>query len=277
MSRYYKNKNFKKNQFKNSKFYKTGSKILVVLLMLGVVGAMVSLLDFSWFKNDKNETPVEYKTVYLVPGDEWDVDSSNYLAYVWTDGSNQFVNPKYNEENNAWEFTFDAKYKSIIFVDLKEETNSIGLNWSNVREQSPDCVVPEDDNVYYHVSENIWSNSAEPLYTVTTEVISVRLGSSEEWVYSTISCYVFDKRGINEPLFLITQYDGSYYYFVIPVGYTHLIFIDYEDKEDGSTDHVGTWEGILHQTKDLIIPSEDNLVYSVDDDTWTPKDDGSQD
>ena len=248
MSRYYNRKNNKK-KFTNTKFYKTGSKILVVLLMLGVVGAMVSLLDFSWFKNDENEAPVEYKTVYLVPGDKWDGDSSNYLAYVWTDGSNQFVNPKYSEENKAWEFTFDAKYKSIIFVDLKEETNSIGLNWSNVREQSPDCVVPEDANVYYHQNDNVWSDSSAPRY-FPMESIS---GITVHWVNSDVksrAIYLFDKTGVKEPQFLMMNQSGNNEYIAnsIPNGYTHVIFLGYSEEVS-----IPSWDNVFLQSEDIVL------------------------
>ena len=77
--------------------------------------------------------------------------------------------------------------------------------------------------------------------------------------------YYFDKTAVNEANFVsMTQTDSFKYTATVPAGYTHIIFIDYD--ENGS---VGSWENILNQTADLIIPTDSMNIYSTVTNSWT--------
>ena len=76
--------------------------------------------------------------------------------------------------------------------------------------------------------------------------------------------YYFDKTGKNEPAFKqMAQTGSSKFAAVIPAGYTHIIFIDYD--EGGI---IGTWDNVLNQTLDLIIPLGDANCFNVTTNEW---------
>ena len=235
--------------------------VLSILLVAAALGGLAAL-----FRNKNVFEKQENTTVYLIPSSAWNDDNSNIGAYVWLGDSNKFVLGSDKNEDGIFEFTFDSKYTSVIFVDLKPDTNNVGLNWSNVREQSSDLIVPEDDNVYYHQYVNQWSDTSEILYNVITEPITVKLDSSGLWAALRIPvAYCFDKTGVKEPVFVeMTQVGSFLYQTQIPSGYTHVIFLEYSEEGE-----VGSWDNVLNQKEDLVIPTDINNLYVVSDCAWT--------
>lgn len=253
----YRKKYVKKKKIELKSVVVTALSILLVVAALGGLAALF---------RDKNVFEKEENTIiYLIPSSTWNDDNSNIGAYVWLGDSNKFVLGSDENEDGIFEFTFDAKYTSVIFVDLKPDTNNVGLNWSNVREQSADLLVPEDDNVYYHQYVNQWSDTSETLYNVITEPVTVKLDSSGFWAaLRTPVVYCFDKTGVKEPVFVeMTQVGNFLYQTQIPSGYTHVIFLEY-----GEEGEVGSWDNVLNQTEDLVIPIDTNNLYVVSDCAW---------
>ena len=74
----------RKLQRKNSKNSKNTSVLTVVLsifLLIAVVGFIGSIFDVKFIDLTDKEA---YTTVYLVPGDAWSEDGSNYGAWCWS-------------------------------------------------------------------------------------------------------------------------------------------------------------------------------------------------
>lgn len=248
-----------KTIFNNSKTRNVVMGVAAVLLIVALCGGAAALFR----NNDKSNNMI---TVYVVPSDGWVQDESLIGAYVWIDNSNKFVLASDEDEDGVYELTFDKKFKSVIFVDLKPDTNNLGLNWANVREQSSDLDVPTDKNVYYHQYVNEWSDSKEILFNVTTDNVSVKFTrSSTSWAGLNIPVmYVFDKTGKCEGTFITMTQCGDYTYVGdIPAGYTHVIFLEYDESNQ-----VGTWDGVISQTGDLLIPVDDANVYDLESQSW---------
>ncbi len=274
MSRYYNRKNNKK-KFTNTKFYKIGSKLLLVLLLFGVVGALASGLDFSWIKNGTEEgsgentvtNTVKYVDVNFIPSDSWKSDGSSYGAWCWNDSgvpAAAFVLATDEDEDGVFTIKVLNEYSNILFVDLIPGATELGASWSNKREQTNNLLVPVDENNYYHLMYNEWSDSSAPLYTQTQEDKTIYVDVSDVELYQNPVIYYFDKSGVNEPSFVTMGQKGeNLYCAVIPAGYTHLIVISYT-----SEGQIGSWENIATQTADIVIPIDTNC-YSFVNNTWS--------
>ena len=270
MSRYYRKNNYKKNKkFKNSKFFKIASKVCVVLLILGVIGTVASMLDFTWIDNivKKDETP-NYVDVHIVPGDNWASDGSSYGAWCWNDSgvpAAAFVLATDEDGDGVHTVRVSSEYSNILFVDLVPGATELGASWVNKREQTNNLLVPTDDNIYYHIYASEWSNTSELMFAPTTEEITVYI-DADAWDVSVNKpiVYYFDKTGVNEPSFAeMTQCGAHQFLFTIPLGYTHVIFIEYSDNT-----YMGSWDEIVYQTADLIIPTGDARYFNTVTNEW---------
>ena len=269
MSRYYRKNNYKKNKkFKNSKFFKIASKVCIVLLILGVIGTVASMLDFTWIDNivKKDETP-NYVDVHIVPGDNWASDGSSYCAWCWNDSgvpAAAFVLATDEDGDGVHTVKVSSEYSNILFVDLVPGATELGASWSNKREQTNNLIVPSDDNNIYHVYASEWSNTADLMFAPTTEVVSVVIQANAWGVMNKPVMYCFDKTGVSEAFFVeMTQCGAHDYISTVPVGYTHVIFIEYSDNA-----FMGSWDNIVHQTADLIIPTVDGYYFNIETNEW---------
>lgn len=263
MSRYYRKNNYKKNKkFKNSKFFKIASKVCIVLLILGVIGTVASMLDFTWIDNivKKDETP-NYVDVHIVPGDNWASDGSSYGAWCWNDSgvpAAVFVLATDVDGDGVHTVRVSNEFSNILFVDLVPGATELGASWVNKREQTNNLLVPTDDNIYYHIYASEWSNTADLMFAPTTEEVSVVIQANAWAQMNKPVMYCFDKTGVKEPCFVeMTQCGAHDYTATVPSGYTHVIFIEYSDNS-----YMGSWDEIVHQTADLIIPMSD-VTYSI--------------
>ena len=263
MSRYYRKNNYKKNKkFTNSKFYKIASKVCIVLLILAIVGALASMLDFKWLDNivKKDEAP-NYVDVHIVPGDKWASDGSSYGAWCWNDSgvpAAAFVLATDEDGDGVHTVRVSNEFSNILFVDLVPGATELGASWVNKREQTNNLLVPNDDNVYYHIYASEWTNTSDLMFAPTTEEVSVVIQANAWDVMNTPVMYCFDKTGVKEPCFVeMTQCGAHDYTATVPSGYTHVIFIEYSDNS-----YMGSWDEIVHQTADLIIPMSD-VTYSI--------------
>ena len=270
MSGYYRKNNYKKNKkFKNSKFFKIASKVCIVLLILGVIGTVASMLDFTWIDNivKKDETP-NYVDVHIVPGDNWASDGSSYGAWCWNDSgvpAAAFVLATDEDGDGVHTVRVSNEFSNILFVDLVPGATELGASWVNKREQTNNLLVPTDDNIYYHIYASEWSNTSELMFAPTTEEITVYI-DADAWDVSVNKpiVYYFDKTGVNEPSFAeMTQCGAHQFLFTIPAGYTHVIFIEYSDNT-----YMGSWDEIVHQTADLIIPTGDASYFNTETNEW---------
>ena len=270
MSRYYRKNNYKKNKkFKNSKFFKIASKVCIVLLILGVIGTVASMLDFTWIDNivKKDETP-NYVDVHIVPGDNWASDGSSYGAWCWNDSgvpAAAFVLATDEDGDGVHTVRVSNEFSNILFVDLVPGATELGASWVNKREQTNNLLVPTDDNIYYHIYASEWSNTSELMFAPTTEEITVYI-DADAWDVSVNKpiVYYFDKTGVNEPSFAeMTQCGAHQFLFTIPLGYTHVIFIEYSDNT-----YMGSWDEIVYQTADLIIPTGDASYFNTVTNEW---------
>lgn len=267
MSRYYKNKNQK------TKYKKTNSKsvfktILSTLLVIAVIGAIAATLRNNEQPN-KNDTStkIEYNTIYFMPSDDWSSDGSLYGAWCWS-GSGlpaaSFVLATDTDEDGVYELKINKEYTGLTFVDLKPDADSLGVNWDNKRAQTDDLKVPTDKNVYYHQYVNVWSNSADPIYNVTTEETAVYFERDASWgAFHTPMIYCFDKTGVTDSAFISMGNVGSTVFIgTIPAGYTHIIFLEYGD---GGGEN---WDNVLNQTDDLVIPTGEANYYNLATNEW---------
>ena len=270
MSGYYRKNNYKKNKkFKNSKFFKIASKVCIVLLILGVIGTVASMLDFTWIDNivKKDETP-NYVDVHIVPGDNWASDGSSYGAWCWNDSgvpAAAFVLATDEDGDGVHTVRVSNEFSNILFVDLVPGATELGASWVNKREQTNNLLVPTDDNIYYHIYASEWSNTSELMFAPTTEEITVYI-DADAWDVSVNKpiVYYFDKTGVNEPSFAeMTQCGAHQFLFTIPLGYTHVIFIEYSDNT-----YMGSWDEIVYQTADLIIPTGDASYFNTVTNEW---------
>ncbi len=268
MSRYYKNKNQKtKNKKTNSKsVFKT---ILSTLLVIAVIGGIAATLRNNEHLN-KNDTStkLEYNTIYFMPSDDWSSDGSLYGAWCWS-GSGlpaaSFVLATDTDEDGVYELKINKEYTGLTFVDLKPDTDSLGVNWDNKRAQTDDLTVPTDKNVYYHQYCNEWSADSNMLYNVTTSETIVYLDNTAQWAtFQKPVVYCFDKTGKKEPNFLqMNQCGANQYITTIPAGFTHIVFLEYD--ESGT---LGSWDNVLNQTSDLIIPTGEANHYDLVTNEW---------
>ena len=256
----------KYNRKSNGSVFK---KILTVFLVIGAVASLGALLGVGNNVDVPNPNPPvgeNFKTVYLVPSRDWSEDSSEYAA--WCFGVDYpaacHIKGSYNEYIGAIEFKVRKEYTQIIFIDVKAGTGFNG-NWDNKRSQTEDLILPEDDNVFYHQYANEWRSDAtfsEPEIVVTTEnktVMCATLGDTY------LSMYIFNKF-TGEGNFIgceQTDYQAGVCVktFTIPAGYTHCIFVVHS-SEDVS------WDNVQSQTADLVIPSDNKILYNLNDNLW---------
>lgn len=258
---YYNNRNFKNNKHKkhNGKISSIISTVLVVFAILAVFGGLGALMH-----RDSDSAKLEYKTIYFMPSDDWSFDGSLYGAWCWS-GSGlpaaSFVLATDTDEDGVYELKINKEYTGLTFVDLKPDTDSLGVNWDNKRAQTDDLTVPTDKNVYYHHCVNEWSNSADPIYNVTTEEVTVYFDVTDYQGSNLPTLYAFDKTGIAEECFITMDTDDDViFYATIPSGYTHLIFLSIID---------GVWDSVDWQTEDLVIPTGEANYYNLATNEWT--------
>lgn len=270
MSRYYRKNNYKKNKkFTNSKFYKIASKVCIVLLILAIVGALASMLDFKWLDNivKKDEAP-NYVDVHIVPGDNWAADGSSYGVWCWNDSgvpAAAFVLASDEDGDGVHTVRVSNEYSNILFVDLVPGATELGASWVNKREQTNNLLVPTDENIYYHIYASEWANTSELMFAPTIEEITVYI-DADAWDVTVNKpiAYYFDKTGVNEPSFVeMTQCGAHQFLVTIPAGYTHVIFIEYSDNT-----YMGSWDEIVYQTVDLIIPTGDANHFNTESNQW---------
>ena len=233
------------------------------LLLFGVIGGVVVLIP----NLHTSDEIIEYKTLYLVPSSSWLEDGSVMGAWCWDDDripAAQFVLASDDDQDGVYEVNVNTEYKSILFVDLNPGTTQLGADWSNKREQTDNLIIPSDDNIYYHQYNNEWRDNSDLVYTVTTTDIMVHL-ECENWSCTVKPViYYFDKTGVNEPGFINMVQTNEYHYAgTVPAGYTHLIFIEYSSEES-----IGSWDNIINQTSDLIIPSDSSQYYNIETNEW---------
>ena len=269
----YNNKNKNKSK-KKKKFNKILSGFLIALLIMGILSAVVSIFEatsvidlssiLDRFKKDKTE----YVDVNLVPGDAWSEDSSAYGAWCWNDSSEPsatFVLATDEDGDGVYTVRINTAYTSMLFVDLVPDATEPGADWVYKREQTDNLTVPKDENVYYHVYANTWSDNAELLYNVTTVDVTVFLNTNYWGQMQPPVMYCIDKTGVNASEFIeMNQTGSSLYTAVVPAGYTHIIFLEY--GEDGV---IGEWNDVITQTEDLDIPVNNFVYYLTETNTWS--------
>ena len=103
------------------------------------------------------------------------------------------------------------------------------------------------------------------LYNVTTSETTVYLDNTAQWAtFQKPVVYYFDKTGKNESNFVqMDQYGAHDYIATIPAGYTHIVFLEYD--ESGT---LGSWDNVLNQTSDLIIPVGEANHYDLLTNEW---------
>lgn len=263
---YYRN-NYKKQPKKNkhSKNLKSaGMTALSILLIFTAISGIAAL-----FRNGSKaeENVIEYKTVYLVPSEAWKSDDSSIGVWCWSNTSipsASFVLATDENKDGIYEVNINKEYTGLAFVDLKPGETELGVDWANKREQTNNLVVPCDNKVYYHQYANEWSVNSDILFEVTTEVKNVKLNCATWTCTVQPVVYCFDKTGVKEPEFIsMTQCGNTQYIGDVPAGFTHIIFIEYSDETS-----IGTWDNILNQTADLIIPVGDVDYFNIETNEW---------
>ena len=238
--------------------------ITAVLVFITALASVMTLLGGNEEGNEK--TPKDI-TVYFVPGDVWTEDGSTMGAWVWNDygvPQSRFVVATDVNKDDVYEVTFSEEYTSMLFVDLVPDTSELGADWINKREQSQNLKVPEQ-KMYYHIYNNSWEYTAVPLYTKSTDSVSVYFDASNSICMKAPQVYCFDKYSKVEPQFItMTQIGSACYTATVPEGYTHIIFIDY--FEDGE---YGSWDNICFQSEDLKIPNDENVYFSSVTSEWS--------
>lgn len=261
-----------KNQKKSHSFLSTVLAVFVAFTAIALVGTMFKVDDTPTV--DKVE--LETSTVYFIPSKQWAEDNSSYGVWCWSDNSlpaARFVLATDVDENGVYELEIPTGYTSMLFVDLNQGATNLGLNWENKRDQTQDMTVPIDDNIYYHQYDNSWSNSSDLLYSPTTEEVNVAINIYTWDQYQSVYVYCFDKFNNTEPVIIPTAKISDYIYrATIPAGYTHIIFIQYNNYDISEG-----WENILHQTRDLLIPDNNNMEFMTFFDEWENTQDGSSD
>lgn len=239
--------------------------VLVVFALLACLGGLVHL-----FRNNSSNsiaTVSKNQVIYFVPGDDWSADESSYGAWCWNESSmpaSKFILGTDDNADGIFEFVIPTDYSSLLFVDLKPGTAQLGLNWENVRAQTTDLVLPTDEKNYYHQYANEWSATSDMLFNVTTEEKNVYLDCADWSCGVNPVVYCFDKTGKAEATYVtMTQCGSSQYVATIPAGYTHIIFINFDTEEA-----VGTWDNIINQTSDLIIPTGEANHYNTETSEW---------
>ena len=262
------NKNKKNNL--NRKAQNICRSIIALFAILGIVGGILALFNFSaidWIKDKLNVEPKRVE-VYLVPGESWNADGSFMGAWCWNDSGvpqGEFVLATDENEDGVYELKISKEYTSMLFVDLVPDATELGADWKNKRAQTDNLTVPKDNNVYYHVYANQWSDNADVMFTVTTSDVSVTLDTKAQWAgLQTPAMYCFDKTGSKDPQFVsMTQCGSTQFIATVPAGYTHIIFLEYDE-----TGTQGTWDGVITQTSDLEIPTGNAYIYDVEVNDW---------
>lgn len=266
MSRYYKKTKPKRKSNLNKKAKNIVASILAVFALFGVISAVFTFLNFSWLEKSSG-TERDYVNVNLVPGDSWSSDGSSYGAWCWNDSgvpAAAFVLATDEDKDGVYTVRVSSEYKYMLFVDLVPGATELGASWQNKREQTNNLNVPSDENVYYHAYASAWSENADILFAVTIEEMSLYLDCVNWTCTVKPVVYYFDKTGKAEPgFFQMIQCGSSQYIATIPAGYTHVIFIEYSDVTS-----VGTWDNIIVQTEDLVIPSGTANHFNTENHQW---------
>lgn len=246
-------------------------KVLAILFVMAAISALLSFdfVDPNTNANNSTTKPNNdsFNVIYLVPSRDWASDGSGYAA--WCFGGDGFPAPghvsgTFDEETGLVEFIVPKGYTQILFIDLKPGTNFNG-NWDNKRDQSADLEIPVDGNVYYHQYANEWrsdATSTEPEIVVTTEEKTVMCAADID-LY--ISMYVFNEFTDQGGFYTCVQTDIQdnlvVKTFIIPAGFTHCIFVVH------TTEDV-CWDNVEFQTDDLVIPSDNKIVYNLSYGFW---------
>lgn len=213
-----------------------------------------------------NANPVD--KVYVVLNSTW-ADGSLMGAWTWPGDQWVAVNP--TADPMVYEVSIPAGANMIIFVDF----NGSEYNWDMKREQTADLVVPDksDSNIYYHVSNGTWSNSAESSGSSSgsgsgsgatgelPEGDGILVFFQNNWKWSEVSAYYWGSSTGTNPswpgnaMTLVGEVDGHEVYAIrIPADVTGLIFNG--KKDDGS--------GALDQTPDIVSGIVDGAGWKMD-------------
>ena len=92
--------------------------------------------------------------LYFKPCSNWYNYNARFVAYVWSDTSEKFIDLYDTDSDGYFEFTNDNNWENIIFCRL---SSSASNDWSNVWNQTNDLVIPTDGNNCYTLAEGSWS------------------------------------------------------------------------------------------------------------------------
>lgn len=280
MANYYKKSVYNKNKPKSKskskkKNYNRDAKnivrsIIALFAIFGIISGILTFFNIDWDKstnNDDVENTTQYVDVHIVPGDNWAADCSSYGAWCWNDSgvpAAVFVLATDEDGDGVHTVRVSNEFSNILFVDLVPGATELGASWVNKREQTNNLLVPNDDNVYYHIYASEWTNTSDLMFAPTTEEVSVVINANAWDVMNKPVMYCFDKTGVSEPCFVeMTQCGAHDYLATVPVGYTHVIFIEYSDNT-----YMGSWDEIVHQTADLIIPTGEARYFNTETNEW---------
>ncbi len=93
--------------------------------------------------------------LYFKPCSNWHNNGARFVAYVWSDNAEKFIDLYDTDGDGYYEFSNDNNWENVIFCRL---SSSAQTSWDNVWNQTDDLVIPTDGNNCYTLAEGSWSN-----------------------------------------------------------------------------------------------------------------------
>lgn len=192
-------------------------------------------------------------TVYLGNGQEW----KNPMVYVW-----------YRDQNGAdypyttWEGSIELEIDENNYYYLEIPSICNYIIFRSADKQTADLLIPTGDTMLFDNVTNEWvkKDSYKPLppHSDTEKNVTVAVKNDAGW--EDVYCYYWSVTGV-EPLVWpglpMELGDDGYYYIEIPEGNGYVIF-----------NNGNTAEGMTLQTADLKIPTDDNVLFNNEANSW---------
>ena len=122
-----------------------------------VTKSMIIYASFTGGEDSGSGSATSVEKVYVVLDSTWN-DGSVLAAWAWPgDG---WLSAMPTEDPNVFEFEIPEGATNMLFVNFSMEATE--PNWDFQNMKTPDLGIPKtgNDKIYFHVSNNSWSNSS---------------------------------------------------------------------------------------------------------------------
>ena len=184
-------------------------------------------------------------------------------CYYWIDGQS---NPNWpgevmeDEGDGIWSFEIPDNYNRVIFNNGNgQQTEDLVIptdGKTNVCDTAA-CIKGSKNTDAWSTKENYKPSTPPAEPENTTREVTLVVKNSANWESVYVYYWPCDGEGSGWPGEELTAAADGLYYAVIPEGNYYVIFNNGKEGEE------------LVQTADMVIPTDDNVLYDNFSDTWS--------